>query len=120
MGGIGKYRPLGYHLANIHAASTERIAEDARLRSEDLMLDVEKLFMITEALWTVVKKQNNLKDENLHELINEIDMRGGKIDGRRKKEERPNCTQCGRKIMGRNTVCLYCGATAKLDPFKKY
>ena len=96
------------------------IAEEARLQNDSMAHDIEKLFMITEALWSIIKKQNHLKDDDLIELIHDIDKRSGKVDGRRAKEERPNCSQCNRKIMARNTVCLYCGTVAKLNPFKKY
>ncbi|MCL1910125.1 MAG: hypothetical protein FWG05_04220 [Kiritimatiellaeota bacterium] len=96
------------------------VAEEARQQNEAVALDVERLFMITEALWTIIKTQNNLTDENLTEIINDIDARSGKVDGRRKKEMRPDCPQCGRKMIGKNTTCLWCGATVKLEPFKKY
>ena len=101
----------------LHMAQT---AEETRIQNEEMAYDIEKLFMITEALWSIIKKQNGLKDDDLIELINDIDKRSGKADGRRAKEERPNCPQCNRKIMARNTVCLYCGTVAKLNPFKRY
>ena len=105
---------------NANKNVTTRISESARQQNEAVALDLERLYMITEALWTIIKTQNNLTDENLTEIINDIDARSGKVDGRRKKEMRPDCPQCGRKMIGKNTTCLWCGATVKLEPFKKY
>ena len=112
--------PVASHVVNVETPQTRHNADAARLLSESLALDVEKLYMITEALWTIVKKQNNITDDHLLELIKGIDMRSGKLDGRRKKEVRPDCQQCGRKMISKSTICLYCGTVAKLDPFKKY
>ena len=90
------------------------------LQNESLQADIERLFMITEALWTIIKQHTDLNDDHLDNLIGEIDMRDGKPNGRRKKEERPECPACKRKAIGQHKNCLYCGATIKLDPFKKY
>jgi uncharacterized OB-fold protein len=47
-------------------------------------------------------------------------MQDGKLDGKVAKEKiRPGCPQCGRTLIGRRPVCLYCGAQVALDPFKR-
>jgi hypothetical protein len=95
-------------------------ANETSIQAEALAMDVEKLYMITEALWSIIKFQSKLTDDHLSDLIAEIDMRSGRLDGRRKREERPDCQQCGKKMISKSTTCLYCGTVAKLDPFKKY
>jgi len=112
--------PVASHVVHVENPQTRSNADEARRQVESLSLDVEKLYMITEALWSIVKKQNNITDDHLLELIKGIDMRSGKLDGRRKREVRPDCQECGRKMISKSTICLYCGAIAKLDPFKKY
>lgn len=101
-------------------AETKHNAQELRLQTAALTLDVEKLYMITEALWSIIKQQNNLTDGHLLDLIREIDERSGKLDGRRKKEAPADCPQCNRRIMSHSTLCLYCGTVVELDPFKKY
>jgi uncharacterized OB-fold protein len=48
-------------------------------------------------------------------------MRDGKLDGKVAKVT-PDCHQCGRKLMGKRPVCLYCGAEAhptEAEPFRR-
>ena len=68
-----------------------------RMQNGDVQLDVEKLFMITEALWKMVKEQHGYTDE----------------------QPKPPCPQCGRTLMGKHPVCLYCGAVAVRAPFER-
>jgi hypothetical protein len=70
--------------------------------------------------WTLLQEQHGYTDEQLIQRIQEIDLQDGKLDGKVAKEQvRPDCPQCGRKLMGRRPVCLYCGAEVALDPFKR-
>jgi len=112
--------PVLSQVLEVPDKSAKRNADEALIKTEDLALDVEKLYMITEALWTLLKMRGDFTDDHLLKLIKEIDMRDGKPDGRRKRETRPDCQNCGRKMISKSTICLYCGATVKLDPFKKY
>ena len=100
--------------------SATNVAHDARQQAESLALDVEKLYMITEALWSIIKQQSNFDDKVLRDLISGIETRDGIANGRRKREARPDCPECGRKIIGGNKKCLYCGAVPEMDPFKRY
>jgi len=105
---------------NANKTSAANVAHDTRQQAEAIALDVEMLFMITEVLWHIVKQQNNLTDEMLSDWVDEIDARDGIINGRRPKEQRPDCANCGRKTIAGNKKCLYCGTAIKLDLFKKY
>lgn len=97
-----------------------RIATDVRTRSEGIQFDIEKLFMITEALWTLLKKEHGYTDEHFAQLIQEIDLRDGKLDGKvAKSAERPKCPDCGRVIMRRQVRCLFCGTDAPQAPFER-
>jgi hypothetical protein len=94
---------------------------DARAQNEFIQCDVEKLFMITEALWTILKEKHGCTDAELVQRVQEIDLRDGKLDGKVAKVK-PDCPKCGRKLMGKRPVCLYCGAeVARVDlqPFSR-
>jgi hypothetical protein len=94
---------------------------DVRAQNEFIQCDVEKLFMITEALWTILKEKHGCTDAELVQRVQEIDLRDGKLDGKVAKVK-PDCPKCGRKLMGKRPVCLYCGAeVARVDlqPFSR-
>ena len=91
--------------------SVSMSVSEARLQAEGLAVDVDRLFMITQALWELLKEKHGYTDESLMKKITEIDLRDGKLDGKTARKERPNCPSCGRK-MGRHPTCLYCGAEA--------
>lgn len=101
--------------------SGSRAASDVRTQNEFIQCDVEKLFMLTEALWTILKEKHGCTDAELVQRVQEIDLRDGKLDGKVAKVN-PDCPKCGRKLMGKRPVCLYCGAeVARVDlqPFSR-
>jgi len=100
-----------------HRAAGE--ASQARLDVEDVKLDVEKLLMITEAMWVILKEQLGYDDDELIRRIEEIDMRDGVLDGKVKATVNPDCPECGRKLIGKRPKCLYCGTVVKRDPFER-
>jgi hypothetical protein len=101
--------------------SVSRSATDVRAQNEIIQCDVEKLFMLTEALWTILKEKHGYTDAELVQRVQEIDLRDGKLDGKVAKVN-PDCPKCSRKLMGKRPVCLYCGAeVARVDlqPFSR-
>jgi len=96
------------------------VATDIRTQNETIKFDIEKLFQITEALWTILKEQHGYTDEHLAQLIQDIDLRDGKLDGKvAKAAERPTCPQCGRVLIRNQVRCLYCNADVPLRPFER-
>ncbi|NQU40132.1 MAG: hypothetical protein HQ523_09280 [Lentisphaerae bacterium] len=96
-----------------------RTAAEVRSKNEALQCDVEKLFMITEALWSLLKLEHGYADEDLGRMIQDIDLRDGKLDGKVAKQPNPSCPECDRTLMGKHPVCLYCGTSVALDPFER-
>ncbi len=83
-----------------------------------LKLYVERLSMITEALWTILREQHGYSDEELLRRITEIDLRDGKLDGRVASNEAPRCPQCKRQHVARHRPrCLYCGSAIGAHQF---
>jgi len=79
---------------------------------------IDKLYMITEALWLIIKEKSNLDDENLTELIAAIDLKDGRKDGKVASAGPRNCTKCGRVNSIRQMYCIYCGTFLDTKPFK--
>ena len=94
-------------------------AAQVRIQNEAITCDIEKLLMITEALWTFIKGQHGLSDEHLVKMVQDIDLRDGKLDGKVAKQENPDCPHCGRKLMKNHSICIYCGAVVNRDPFER-
>lgn len=87
--------------------------------TDALRADIERLLMITEALWTMMKDQFEYTDAHLAQRITDIDARDGAVDGRVRRNAPPNCASCGRPVSRKAAVCLYCGAQAPVQPFAR-
>jgi len=95
-------------------------ASDAMLKAEGLQVDVEKLFMIAQALWDILKEHHGYTDEDLTARIQAIDLQDGVLDGKVKSPP-VVCPSCNRPALRRQSVpqCLYCGETITLSPFHR-
>ncbi len=95
---------------------------DARAAASAVALiqhHVERLLMITEALWAMLKEQHGYTDEDLIERVRQIDLRDGKLDGKVASTGIKTCASCKRPVSGRHTVCLYCGGALGGDLFDR-
>ena len=105
--------------AETTAENAQREARSARTRLELLQCDVERLLMITEALWTFLKQQHGYQDEDLAKLVAEIDLREGKLDGRVAPSEPRICPNCGHALGKTRPFCYYCGERVQVAPFAR-
>ncbi len=96
-------------------------ARDARSDVRQVEHEVERLLMITEALWTFMKEQHGYTDEDLIKQVARIDARDGRLDGRVAKsaDGLQDCAKCGRPVGRTRPTCLYCGAAVVRDPFER-
>jgi hypothetical protein len=105
------------------AATTAENAQDqarkARTAVELLQYDVERLLMITEAMWTLLKKQHGYDDAELARLVADIDLRDGKLDGRVATTEPRQCPFCQHVLGKKRPFCYYCGKPVLAMPFER-
>lgn len=104
------------------ALSAQQASSDAsatRTKTTMLQADIERLFMITEALWTILKQERGYSDEDLIQKIKDIDLKDGKLNGKVDRQPNAACPQCGRTLLGTHSVCLYCGTAVMRDPFER-
>ena len=104
---------------NAEAASARADAREAKTETELMRADIERLLMITEALWTFLKKEHGYSDTELVEAITQIDMRDGVLDGKVAKTLPPPCPSCGRISGKSRPVCIYCGKPVPITPFAR-
>jgi hypothetical protein len=104
---------------NADAAAARADAREAKTETELMRADIERLLMITEALWTFLKKEHGYSDEELAEAITQIDLRDGVLDGKVAKTLPPPCPNCGRINGKGRPVCMYCGKPIPISPFAR-
>lgn len=82
----------------------------------ELRDQVERLTLLNQALWELIRARLNVTDAELEQLAQEIDLRDGKQDG--KLTSHPlKCPNCGRVSNSRHRKCLYCGLLFETDLF---
>ena len=92
---------------------------DMRKTIETLSFEIERLLMITEALWTMLAEQHGFTEEELIRRIHEIDLRDERLDGRVAPSPPSPCPHCGRPLEKRRPYCIYCGQLVLRDPFER-
>jgi len=96
-----------------------RVADDTRSRLEFMQFDLDRLLMISEALWAILKEQHGYTDDDLIHRISEIDLRDGKLDGKVERQGPTQCPECGRNNKASRAVCLYCASPIQREMFKR-
>ena len=100
------------------AQSASSAVHEMEVKNLNAAIDIDKLFLITQALWELLKTECGYTDEVLMQKVMEIDMSSGRLDGKAPKSERANCVSCGKK-MGRHPTCMYCGTVNMRSPFER-
>jgi rRNA maturation endonuclease Nob1 len=112
------YQQGQIHSTSRDANAAKKEARDALSQISRLQASVSKLTLINKALWEMLKKELGKEDSELFELVKEIDLRDGKLDGKISRDVK-KCHQCGRIINRRHQRCLYCGSdTLEPDVFQ--
>jgi hypothetical protein len=106
-----------YSMSNANPSSFP--GPDTGLRSDvdQMKSDVERLLMITEALWQILKEKHGYEDAELLKRVMTIDMRDGRLDGKVAAQAPQKCPHCGRTLFKARPRCLYCGEYVAVDPF---
>ena len=95
-----------------HAASRTRRA------NEDLEDRLERLVLLTEAMWELLAERFGVTVDDLAAKIIEIDGRSGAVDGRRQPQAARRCPGCDAAVVPGVRFCQFCGAHVPgHDPF---
>ena len=105
--------------AQVTAQDAQRKAASAEEKVEVIKSDIERLLMITEALWMILKKEGGYADADLTSLITEIDLRDGRLDGRVAGGPPQSCPSCAHILGRKRPFCVYCGKPVPVEPFAR-
>jgi hypothetical protein len=104
---LSQQRTIGKAASQAEAASKRAVDLKAEVR--ELRRVVNKLMLVTQALWEIIAETNHWDDKLLIKKVNEVDLRDGKLDGKLKRAIQ-KCASCGRTLHRQHSKCLYCGS----------
>ena len=114
------YSPIGASIeaaaASRAASAAEREAARARNETETVSERLDRLALVTEALWTLLQERLGIDEKDLLDRVQALDLSDGHLDGRVKRPATP-CPSCRRIVAARNQRCLYCGTELPRAPF---
>jgi hypothetical protein len=87
------------------ALDTRFEADEVKSEADLLQHDVDRLLMISEALWNFLKTQHGYTDADLIKAVGAIDLRNAGAD----KDAQEKCPTCGHMVSAHRRLCLYCG-----------
>lgn len=90
------------------ATRAEMKASTLEARVRELEHHIERLSLLNQALWELLRDRARLTDAQLEQKAHEIDLRDGVEDGRMTKTGL-QCPTCGRISNSKHWKCLYCG-----------
>jgi hypothetical protein len=73
-----------------------------------LRAEVERLTLITQALWELTKQKLAVTDQELLQMIEAVDKLDGKVDGKPTRTAE-TCPQCARPVSLNTNTCFFCG-----------
>lgn len=83
---------------------------------EQLEQRIDRLSLVNEALWTLLRERVGVTDAELLERIREVDLSDGRLDGKVRRKP-VDCPGCKRTVSNRHDRCLYCGQDIERGPF---
>jgi ribosomal protein S27AE len=90
------------------AANAAAAARDAQTTAADLEERLDKLTLITMAMWEMLRDNTKFTETDLMAKVQELDLRDGTPDGKMTRTV-SKCPQCNRSMSPRHKKCLYCG-----------
>jgi hypothetical protein len=105
--------------ASMEASEAKSAAREAQTSAELLTHDIDRLLLITEALWTLMKQQHGYADDVLLRLIEEIEQKKTAVNGISVKNPPQLCPSCHRPNSAGRLFCIYCGQPVPGNPFAR-
>jgi hypothetical protein len=85
-------------------------ARSARSTAERMADSLDRQALIIRTLLTFCEKKGLFNEQEFRELMNEIDLSDGQLDGKFRPQHGPQtCPSCGKTNGKRAVSCMYCG-----------
>jgi len=91
-------------------------ARKARSEMDRLSARLDRLAMMTEALWLLLRDRFGVAEEDLVNIARDLDLSDGVLDGRVRKGAAA-CPACTRMVGQHHERCIYCGTEMPRAPF---
>ena len=119
MSGLGQHIEYAQNfIAQVDAQHARDVARESAMSSDKTRKNTERLYLVVQAMWELLKDKAGLTDADLDAKVQEIDMRDGRLDGQVSTQTDPlTCRQCGRTILSGQAQCSWCGTQAEGGPF---
>jgi len=104
------------HRGPAHDKSARKAADKALTEVDELELRLNRTLLVMEAMWTLLRDNTELTDEDLAARMVELDSGDGRIDGHARREPLL-CEECNRPTSQRIPRCVWCGHPVPIDPF---
>ena len=119
MSGLGQHIEYAQNfIAQVDAQHARDVARESAMSSDKTRKNTERLYLVVQAMWELLKEKAGLTDADLDTKVQEIDMRDGRLDGQDSTQTDPlTCRQCGRTILSGQAQCSWCGTQAEGGPF---
>jgi hypothetical protein len=101
------------------AASAESAAREAQTKVEIFKHDIDRLLLVTEALWTLMKQQQGYSDDLLVGMIQSIEKEKAAANANLAKDPPMPCPFCSRLNTATRSFCMYCGKALPAKPFAR-
>ena len=108
-----------YDTGSSHPDPARNRPKDHSSELTELRDDVERLYLITDALWRILRDRQGLDETEIVRQITEIDMEDGILSGRKAKSPAKPCPKCNRPIGRQRGKCIFCGEYIVSDPFAR-
>ena len=104
---VNQYKQIGE--AKAAAQSAQDRVSSVNERIDALEKRIESLIMFSQAIAEILEEKAGLKQAELLQKIEEIDMRDGVKDGKIGTGGGRKCEKCNRGYNSKLNKCLYCG-----------
>ncbi len=114
--GSGANFDNAYH----RSGDSARAASSARQASTNVRFvqsEVDRLELLCEGMWNLLKKKTGLTDDDLLSEVAALDLSDGQADGKRARGP-VKCPKCNRPNSRQHDFCLYCGELIRTTPFQ--
>ena len=105
--------------AAMTASEAQRDARSASTGLEFTRHDIERLLLVTEALWTFMKKEHGYTDDALTRMVADIETKRGGTNATPVKDAPVTCPACGRVNTASRPFCIFCGKHMEGNPFAR-